>query len=344
MVKNVTLVVDDQDKAINYLCPSKKQTATGYYNNTRTTIDNVSCGSSGWFQYTFQGTGIRVIAVALQSHSYSVKIDDGAFEDQSGGGYFESPILPDGQHTLTYAVGDLDAVPMLDYLTVTPGPSTQLMGQSLVVDDSDDILTFSGKWSTSAPRGFPSNTTNNLYQGTSHWSSTVGDSFQFQFAGTSVSLYGALFNAVIKNISLSFVINGVPIPTTISNSTLDTVPFVQLFHTDLQTGNQTVVVNIMDISSEQAVGFDLITYNANFNNLASMPTFGPSAIIAARIRKSHVGAICGGIVGLVLVIVALIVGFKMSRNSPDSSSKPRASSEESWASGRSSKRRRSSAS
>ena len=50
-----TLLVDDQDAQINFLCPTLKQKVFGSYsNNTWSTIKSESC-KTGWFEYTFYG-------------------------------------------------------------------------------------------------------------------------------------------------------------------------------------------------------------------------------------------------------------------------------------------------
>lgn len=56
MSQAITIIVDDQDENINYLCPVVKQTVAGtYINNTWTAVENAECGSGGWFKYTFSG-------------------------------------------------------------------------------------------------------------------------------------------------------------------------------------------------------------------------------------------------------------------------------------------------
>jgi hypothetical protein len=58
MPSEYTLLVDDQDSQINYLCPTLKQIIAGSYsNNTWSTIKSETC-KDGWFQYTFYGAPI----------------------------------------------------------------------------------------------------------------------------------------------------------------------------------------------------------------------------------------------------------------------------------------------
>jgi len=132
------------------------------------------------------GTGIHVSAsVAQPGASYSVKIDDGPLEALSGDGSFNSPALTDGKHTITYATGS-KGFPSFDFLTVTAGDSTSLDGQTLVVDDADSSITYSGNWATSAPSPVSFDYSTSLYRDTTHWSSSVGDNMHFQFTGESL--------------------------------------------------------------------------------------------------------------------------------------------------------------
>jgi hypothetical protein len=129
------------------------------------------------------GTGIHVSAsVAQPGASYSVKIDDGPQETLSGKGSYDSPALTDGKHTITYATGT-KGFPSFDYLTVKAGASTSLNGQTLVVDDADSSITYSGNWASSPPSPISFDYSTSLYRDTAHWSSSVGDNLHFQFTG-----------------------------------------------------------------------------------------------------------------------------------------------------------------
>ena len=201
MSPSATLLIDDSQ--VQYLCNSLHQKVEGsFYNNTWSTVESDDC-SKGWFQYTFYGrflrrlscffialfitmiagTGIHVAAaVAQPGASYSVQIDQEPLETLSGNGSFDSPALTDGKHTITYATGS-KGFPSFDYLTVTAGASTSLNGQTLVVDDADSSITYSGNWATSPPSPISFDYSTSLYRNTTHWGSSVGDNLHFQFTG-----------------------------------------------------------------------------------------------------------------------------------------------------------------
>ncbi|KAF8967160.1 hypothetical protein BDZ97DRAFT_1656771 [Flammula alnicola] len=304
MVQAATLFVDDQDSQIHYLCPSLSQQVSGtYYNNTWTTVQSETC-DKGWFEYTFYGTGIHVAAsMASPGASYSVKIDDGSYEPQSGNGSYNSPILSDGKHTLTYATGSVNTFPSFDYLTVTAGASSSLEGQTLAVDDSDKSVIYSGSWSNSPPTSMTFDPSTSLYGDTTYWSSTVGDSLQFQFTGSSISVFGIVTNvSSTGNVTATYTIDGMSKAQSIPQGTLNSLPMVKLFHADLQPGEHTLSLNITDIQAPRAIGIDFFAYNASFNNIAS--TSSTARVSHALNAGSKVGIAFG-----VLAAIALLASL-----------------------------------
>jgi hypothetical protein len=303
-----TVLVDDQESQIQYLCDSlNERVATGsYYNNTWTTVKSGDC-SNGWFDYTFYGTGVYVAAsVAAPSASYSVKIDDGEFVPQSGNGAYDSPTLSDGKHTITYAIeSNGKSLPAFDYLTVTPGSSTPLEGQTLAVDDTDASIIYSGSWKNSPSVPLSFDYSNSLHRDTTQWSSTVGDSLQFQFEGSSISVFGIATNISVGNITSNYTLDGVSKVQGLPQGTLDSLPMVNLFQADVQPGVHTLIINITHIQSPQTLGIDLITYNASFNSISSLSTTARKSSDALNVG-SKVG-IAVGVLACVALIASVVV-------------------------------------
>lgn len=84
-------------------------------------------------------------------------------------------------------MGSLKVLPALDYLAITAGHSTPMVGKSITVDDSDSSMVFSGNWSDSSPYPASFDYTPTLYNKTTHWTSKVGDAMSFQFEGIQYS-------------------------------------------------------------------------------------------------------------------------------------------------------------
>lgn len=318
MPQNFNILVDDQDSQINYLCPSlNQQILSGSYSNkTWTTIQSESC-KDGWFEYTFYGTGIRIeTPTAHPSQSLSVKLDNNAFVPQSDG-KFESPILPDGKHTITYAIGDVALTPVFDYLTVTAGPSSPLNGRTLIVDDTDSAITFKGNWAANPPKPISFGYSTSLYQDTAHWSSTIGDTIEFEFTGTSVSVCGLATNIIgARNITATYSIDGVSKTQSIRQGSLDSVPMTEFFHADVPAGRHTLLINLTDIALPRAFGIDFIAYNTSVDSVTSLPGYEQTPTtnaapqnVGASSNGSQKWAIVGGVLGAVLFLAILLLVF-----------------------------------
>lgn len=310
MAQTATLFIDDQDSQVRYLCDSLHQHVAGsYYNNTWSTIQSDNC-KSGWFDYTFYGTGIHVAAsIATPGASYSVKIDDEEFVPQFGNGAYDSPTLSDGKHTITYALELTGkSLPSFDYLTVNAGSSTPLQGRTLAVDDTDNSIIYSGSWKNSpaVPLAFDYSTS--LYRNTTHWSSTVGDSLQFKFEGSSISVFGIASNISSGgNITATYTLDGVAQVQSLPQGTLDSLPMVNLFHADIQPGAHTLIINLTDIQAPRALGIDLIAYNASFNSISSQPTASSSSASGSGLKVGPKVGIALGVIAGVALLASLFV-------------------------------------
>jgi len=315
MPSSATIFVDDQDPNLTYLCPVLKQKVSGaYYKDTWTSPQNTSCGT-GWFQYTFDGIGVHVAASFTNSSDFPVRIDNNEFLLYTGNGTYDSPILPDGNHTIIYAMGNLTVLPAFDYLTVTAGPNTNLYGKTIAVDDNDESLAFRGSWSQSSQHPPSFDYTSRLYQSTTHWTSKVGDTMEFKFEGSSVAVFGmvAYNTTALRNITTDFIVDGVSQTRTISNKTLPYQPMVELFRADLQDGNHTLLLNLTDIQGERALGVDFITYNASFNHLTPAPR-GSSGVPAWAPKLGIALASIAGFAFLLTVGIIFWQRFRKNRH------------------------------
>ncbi|KAJ7044152.1 hypothetical protein C8F04DRAFT_942736 [Mycena alexandri] len=315
---SLTLIVDDQDPRIIYHCPVTKEAVKGpsYFHNTWTTIDSLSCGlQSGWFSHVFNGTQARIWVSASQTNSnYSVKIDGGPFIPQSGSGYFESPILDDGQHTIVYGASAVDLFPAFDYLTVTAGSTTQLLGRTVIVDDAE-ITQYSGQWTTQPPTPLALSRPSAIYKNTTHWSRTVGDSFTLQFTGNSVAVYGVVPNNTdTANSTFSYSVDGVStvVPVPLTSTQVDVM--TEFFHADVPAGTHTLVFNVTEVAPSHVFGVDFVLYNSTVDT--SSPEGSTVQTPVAR-HPNHtriiVGATIGSIAALVL-LCSLLCLYKRSKS------------------------------
>lgn len=65
------------------------------------------------------------------------------FAKSNGGLLYESPRLSEGLHSLSFS--NISNV-YIDYMFVTPGNQTEILGETLLVDSSDSSLSYEGDW------------------------------------------------------------------------------------------------------------------------------------------------------------------------------------------------------
>jgi len=179
------------------------------------------------------------------------------------------------------------------------------------VDDGDGSITYTGGWVNSPAIPLSSGLSPLLYGNTTHWSSTVGDSLQFKFEGSSVSVFGIATNISLGNITTTYTLDGVSNVRGLPQGTLDSLPMVNLFHADVQPGVHTLVVDVTEIEAPQALGIDFIAYNASFNSISSL-SGGASAVhkSAPSLNTGSKAGIAIGVLAFVTLLASLFVVFR----------------------------------
>ncbi|KAJ7670868.1 hypothetical protein DFH06DRAFT_1468558 [Mycena polygramma] len=293
----------------------------------------------------------------------------------AGGQFYTSGTLPASGH-MFLVLSNASGI-SIDYALVTAGDSTSLQGQTIIVDDASPEISWNGNWTAHdnltvlveylvpAPvvfaQGPPppdggqlddfANIANvSSHANTTHESSTVGDSFTFQFAGTSLSIFGFTPGGTASDwlLEIDFTLDGNATTKvfTYSNDPLATVkPNVVYFNAalDAATGNHTLVAKIVDVAGNPppAAIIDYITYRPSFATIADKPKFlvpasnatgaasstssGTAlssasstatvpAIIGGPVKhRTPVGAIVGGVLGGCLLIAMLAGTFYLVR-------------------------------
>ncbi|KAF8914940.1 hypothetical protein CPB85DRAFT_469007 [Mucidula mucida] len=319
----VTYIVDDQDPDITYLCPTvAKNAPNSYFHDTWSTIGNDTVCSDGWFNYTFRGQGVNIQSGLSGggTKSYSVSLDGDALQPQTDEGGYDSGILADDEHTVMYTTGAMSYSPNFDYLTVLAGNTTNMRGRSIIVDDKDGLIKYSGAgWIsasiTNSVEAFPYG--RGPYRDSVHWTKEAGESLSFEFLGSSVALYSVLPAQKDGGITIQYFIDDNFVTSAgVSNTDNAPVPMFKLFEADgLSDGTHVLTANITSVISSYSIGIDFATYNASFDNIDEMPTSGLSSTSpgskGSTHKRNHVGAIVGGVVGglafIGIVMLALYV-------------------------------------
>ncbi|KAJ7052738.1 hypothetical protein C8F01DRAFT_951934, partial [Mycena amicta] len=185
----------------------------------------------------------------------------------------------------------------LDYAVVTVYPTTNLLGTTILVDDSSSSLIWHGSWTEennfTLPVGcnFTDFTADMApHANTTHVSQTKGDQFEFWFTGTSVLVYGITpLNLHSSSpswlLQMSFTLDTAePIMVNITSQDSESVyeqPHVVYFNaSSIPAGQHTLVGEIVDVVGSTALPrarIDYITYKPSFASQAEMPVLPPFA-------------------------------------------------------------------
>ncbi|KAF9077606.1 hypothetical protein BDP27DRAFT_1253642 [Rhodocollybia butyracea] len=303
-------------------------------------VGNSSIFSStpGNIAFSFQGTSISFkgntpsstisptwfLAGIDENTPYNVSFPD-AGPTQIYTQWYQTPTLSDGLHNINFSNIAID----FDYALITPGPTTPLSGSTIVVDDKNSEITYTGDgWVTSAAEiVFGGGEVSGLALGNAtHRTSNVGDGFEFQFAGSNISVYGFFEWTAMGSISLDFTLDGKTtssilfVPTGTTTSVLETTQ--QFFSAaNIEAGNHTLLMNVTQATGNQSFVFDYLTYTPSFSFLATKPNFtasitSPSVASStpsstSTSHKLNAAAIIGGVsagvvVALVLATIVLV--------------------------------------
>ncbi|KAF5347043.1 hypothetical protein D9758_011635 [Tetrapyrgos nigripes] len=226
----------------------------------------------------------------------------------------------------------------LDYLVVAVTNVTDLAGQTILVDDSSVEIQWNGSWQTNnTDMILDGHGTVSPHGNSTHVSSTKGDSFTFNFAGTSIQVFGVIFES--SSFTVQATLDGQPNTRGISNTLPGMhVPFFST-ETDLPPGNHTLVFTVQDSKIEiigavgdAVIGVDYILYTPSFQTIKDKPLFpvadsgssttttaGPSPTdggnheSSGSSSKSNTGAVLGGVIGAVALCALVIFGLWLRR-------------------------------
>ena len=95
--------------------------------------------------------------------------------------WYQSPTLAEGNHTIKV---DREDEAALDYATITVGQNTPLSGKTIIVDNEDSAIHYSGNWTRNTDEFFPvGDPKGHPFRNSTHRSATPGDTITFLFSG-----------------------------------------------------------------------------------------------------------------------------------------------------------------
>ncbi|KAK0443900.1 uncharacterized protein EV420DRAFT_1484791 [Desarmillaria tabescens] len=290
---------------------------------------NANTSTYGSFSVTFEGISIAFTGNTpprTNKQNFSVFIDG---EDAYIASYpshteymqwYMSPTLEEGTHTITLT--EMDNIDV-DYAIVGVGNQTTVLGNDILVDDTSDNIVWTGDWQTNTStltHITETSIVNHPLGNSTKDSKTVGDSFSFEFTGTSVSVFGIQRNSIVGVISADFSVDGgetTTFSTTSTRSGNDLANTVFFSSSILSSGIHTLIMNITVVAGDQSLKLDYITYSGQVSDSNSSPspssssTSSPGSNLPSGSSTSHSfkgivgGAVSGGII-LLLVIAGTL--------------------------------------
>ncbi|KAJ7584232.1 hypothetical protein C8J56DRAFT_1028154 [Mycena floridula] len=290
------------------------------------------------------GTSVLFGGLERKSSSLVTTVDDNSPSSLSlhsivYGQFYQSPTLDDTAkiHTINATfIGPENSIE-LDYIAVSPGKETPLLGRTLMVDDMYSGLSFGPGWVTTETvfnlfSGF--NYTALPFQNTTHTASTPGSMFSFSYTGSSLSIYGVFNRDQLGSYELTSTIDDeLPVSKTFDARNGLTLGALQqqlnfvLFSRELEAGHHTATFTLSKCINQTLI-VDYITYKPSFSSLSTMPnltglTFPfPSNVPTAGATsstnpspnnpansKSHIAALVAGLVAGLALLSCLILLF-----------------------------------
>ncbi|THV02161.1 hypothetical protein K435DRAFT_922085 [Dendrothele bispora CBS 962.96] len=204
-----------------------------------------------------------------------------------------------------------------DYAVVTVTELESLQGQTIIVDDSNTEINWAGSWverknytlygllELDAPNGITSRPEARPHGNSTHESDGIGDSFIFQFQGTSILVAGvAPLNRTVESftvgdhesvldppvsnfrLELNFTLDGHSESVVYTNGGFPqpggSPHFPYLRNDSLSEGNHTLIMTVVDVTGNTSVVIDYITYKPSFATAGDKPTFPPISITGSN--------------------------------------------------------------
>ncbi|TFK31043.1 hypothetical protein BDQ12DRAFT_729971 [Crucibulum laeve] len=262
-----SVFIDDASSLISYsgtqwtLQTGDNTTANGTYTTCRTDLTNSASGIPS-LTYTFVGSAINVYGNPSENLLMNYTVDDSsvrpAIINPSNGQSAKTEFrwwglegFGAGSHTIKLMPSR--GQPIIDYFIVTPTQDTYLSGKTLIYDDVDPALKYSGNWAVRVSMNF---TDGIPYFSSLYSTRNKGDAFTLRFVGSTVSVYG-LLNQQAGSLVSSYSVDGAP-PTKFNPYNGSQLPLPdkwqlnqKFFHQDLIPGIHNLTVTLDDVTGPQ---------------------------------------------------------------------------------------------
>ncbi|KAG6815543.1 hypothetical protein H0H93_009508, partial [Arthromyces matolae] len=245
--------------------------------------DNGDSGNYGTLTVTFQGN----TPPSTFSQDIYVSIDGAAayqtwYNDPSPPSviqWYQSPKLSDSQHTIVITH---IAATSVDMMMIEAGANTPLSGQTLIVDDDDPSIVYSGSWARKTGRFHtpPDPSSGQPYGNVTHESASPGASATFTFFGSSISVYSVFDYSHLGSTTVTYLLDSTA-STKFYDVTSDSLEYQQGYLQRVNTllwssgtisaGEHTLKIELTSTTNGAALVLDYLVYSPSFKTLATKP-------------------------------------------------------------------------
>ncbi|KAF8348551.1 hypothetical protein F5887DRAFT_950609 [Amanita rubescens] len=188
----------------------------------------------------------------------------------------------------------------LDYYTITPPVSSLL----IQVEDTDSSILYAGPWNTT-----PTVATQPNFDSTLHSTNSPNASLIYSFTGTFIAIYGLYHPGPAPNVS--FTVDSSP-PAPLLNPPDPIISDISqsLFYQSpvLSAQSHTLTVNVGENNQGEFTVDYLLVQTTPTSSTATSST-ATSSTLASKSSSVNVGAIAGGVLGVVAIIILLVLAI-----------------------------------
>ncbi|TFK72131.1 hypothetical protein BDN72DRAFT_381250 [Pluteus cervinus] len=322
------IFVDDVDTFVTYLGSWNSQVKDSQMlGGTYATPDsfvqpNAPYTSKPSLSYSTDGTHIDIYGYAPAGASLNLAVDSGDPKPldliNSGNSSGKSALiasaqlLGSGDHDVRIGVNS--GAPYIDYMLVTPRASSMLITNTLLADDRDPYLKYSGSWTQDSG---PSADYGTSLANTRTGSKAKGAKVTVDFYGASIGVYG-LLNPTDGVLSASFSVDGkpatkfTPYDGTQTVNSSDWLINQKFFYQDLSSSSSqhTLTINVDQVTGSQMFWLDYITFEGGAFTELDPPVFDSEPNTS---KKASLTWLPGAIIGGIGVLIALVIVYRIIR-------------------------------
>ncbi|KAF9268455.1 hypothetical protein L218DRAFT_940384 [Marasmius fiardii PR-910] len=306
-------VVDDSDPTIHYSSPAWLQ---GKGDRLFGGTCKFSKVAGEYATFTFSGTSVTVYGsiFTIANSTMTFQLDNGketsynttassmpAFAHHQV--FWQSPKLNDTVHTLllmqrTSLTDGEDTVICPDFFTYVPSKDAVTASTNFLLDDQDSRVTYNGGWTVSLRER------SELMMQTGMFTEVPDSTFELEFEGIGIEVYGAVFHNKTATVRAELALDGGGTTTFAPPEPTADVYNQQIFQARNLAHTSHKLTGTLKNSGLLIIDYFLIQPgDPNLNSTISNPSETHNG------KKTPTGAIAGGVIGGLALVLILFMGF-----------------------------------